>query len=93
MSPKKQARIEIEMVGETITKIRILPDGRMAAKDAALYLGVEPQTLAEWRWRGDRGPDWVKIQGRIWYFRKALDAHIAKGRQRRPVAALIAAPE
>jgi hypothetical protein len=84
MSPRKKAPPvvdQIERSEQTTVRIRVLPDGRMTAKDAALYLGSEPQTLAEWRWK-DRGPDWVKIHGRIWYYQKALDAYIAEGRRR-----------
>jgi hypothetical protein len=79
MNPRKKAP-PVEHSEQTTVRIRVLPDGRMTAKDAALYLGSEPQTLAEWRWK-DQGPDWVKIHGRIWYYQKALDAYIAEGRR------------
>lgn len=48
------------------------PDGRMDTKNAALYLGLSPKTLAMKRCRGE-GPLFVK-RGRIYYFRTDLDA-------------------
>ena len=56
--------------------VRILPDGRVSADNAARYLGCAPKTLAMWRLRGI-GPAWRKIGGRIFYFRRDLDAFIA----------------
>lgn len=37
-----------------------------APEDAALRLGVEVSTLANWRWNG-RGPRFVKCGGRVRY--------------------------
>jgi Helix-turn-helix domain len=56
--------------------VRILPDGRVSADDAARYLGAAPKTLAMWRMRG-LGPAWRKVGGRIFYFRRDLDAFVA----------------
>jgi hypothetical protein len=88
MSPKtKTARPVIQQVEEVTVRVRVLPDGRMTAKDAAAYLGVEAQTAAEWRWRGV-GPRWIKMAGkgkggRIFYFKRDLDAYLAAARRRR----------
>ena len=56
-------------------KVRILPDGRMARGDAALYLGHQPKTLAMWALQG-KGPRFVKVGGRVFYFKDDLDAFI-----------------
>jgi hypothetical protein len=56
--------------------VRILPDGRISANDAARYLGHAPKTLAMWRLRGI-GPRWRKVGGRVFYFRTDLDAFVA----------------
>ena len=56
--------------------VRILPDGRVSADDAARYLGAASKTLAMWRMRGI-GPAWRKVGGRVFYFRHDLDAFIA----------------
>ena len=57
-------------------RVRILPDGRMAAKDAARYIGVEEGTLSNWRYLG-QGPEWVRVGGKIFYFQSTLDEYIA----------------
>jgi hypothetical protein len=56
--------------------VRVLPDGRLSAADAARYLGHAEKTLAMWRLRGI-GPAWRRVGGRIFYFRRDLDAFIA----------------
>jgi hypothetical protein len=56
--------------------VRVLPDGRLSAADAARYLGHSDKTLTMWRWRGI-GPAWRRVGGRIFYFRRDLDAFIA----------------
>lgn len=52
--------------------MRIHPDGRVDARDAANYLGLGERTLANMRTNGT-GPRYVKI-GRIFYFLRDLDA-------------------
>jgi helix-turn-helix protein len=59
-------------------RVRILPDGRMSREDAARYLGHKPKTLAMWKLSG-KGPQWVKVGGRIFYFRSDLDSFINGG--------------
>ncbi len=56
-------------------RVRILPDGRLARKDAAKYLGRAEKTLAMWAMEG-KGPPSVLVGGRRFYFRDALDAFI-----------------
>jgi hypothetical protein len=56
-------------------KVRILPDGRMARGDAALYLGRQPKTLAMWALQG-KGPRSLKVGGRVFYFKEDLDAFV-----------------
>ena len=55
--------------------VRILPDGRLTPANAAVYLGVAEKTLAMWAMT-KRGPAWCKVGGKIFYYRKALDAFI-----------------
>ncbi len=56
-------------------RVRVLPDGRLARKDAAKYLGRAEKTLAMWAMEG-KGPPSVLVGGRRFYFRDALDAFI-----------------
>ena len=55
--------------------VRVLPDGRMTRKDAARYLGVKPKTLAMWA-LANRGPPSLKVGGRRFYKKNALDAFV-----------------
>ncbi|WP_454757223.1 helix-turn-helix transcriptional regulator [Cupriavidus campinensis] len=57
--------------------IPTLPDGRMNVSAAADYLGFTPKTLAQWRSRGE-GPNYIRLGGRIFYHRAALDAWIER---------------
>ena len=61
--------------------IHTLNDGRMDRPEAALYLGLSPKTLAMWTSQG-KGPRWVRVGGRIFYFLRDLDAFIQQGVQR-----------
>jgi hypothetical protein len=56
-------------------RVRVLPDGRLGRDDAARYLGCKPKTLAMWALCG-RGPRWVKVGGRVFYYRADLDSFI-----------------
>ncbi len=47
------------------------PDGRMDAKNAAMYLGLKEKTLAQWRYL-EKGPPFIK-RGKIFYFKEDLD--------------------
>lgn len=57
-------------------RVRVLPDGRMTRQDAATYLGLKPKTLAMWAMEG-KGPKSVRVGGRCFYFKDALDAFIS----------------
>jgi Helix-turn-helix domain len=61
--------------------VQVLPDGRLRSDDAAIYLGVGKQTMAQWRSNGT-GPAWCRVANRIFYFRAALDEFIAESRNR-----------
>ncbi|MCI5136834.1 MAG: DNA-binding protein [Candidatus Electrothrix sp. AR1] len=65
------------------------PDGRMNAKNAARYLGLEEKTLAMKRSDGT-GPCFIK-RGRIFYFKEDLDAWINECSRARSTAQLRAA--
>ena len=57
-------------------RVRVLPDGRMTREDAARYIGHSPKTLAMWALHG-QGPRFVKVAGRVFYYRADLDQFIA----------------
>lgn len=67
--------IELEM-----TRVTVLPDGRMDVENSARYLGLKPKTLAMMRSSGE-GPEYIK-RGRIFYFKEELDRWIAEGRKK-----------
>ncbi len=56
-------------------RVRVLPDGRMARKEAAKYLGRAEKTLAMWEMERKGAPS-VLVGGRRFYFKDALDAFI-----------------
>jgi len=47
-------------------QIRVTPSGLISRKDAAIFLGREPRTLAQWAWAG-KGPEVININGRAYY--------------------------
>lgn len=57
--------------------VRVLPDGRMTREGAAAYLGLKTKTLAMWHSLG-KGPRCVKVGGRAFYYKAALDEFIAE---------------
>ena len=59
---------------EQIT-VRVLPDGRITRRDAALYVGLSEKTLAMRQLNG-LGPRSVKVGGRRFYYLEVLDAFI-----------------
>jgi hypothetical protein len=56
-------------------RVRVLPDGRMSRGDAARYLGNQTKTLAMWALQG-KGPRFVRVGGRVFYYRTDLDTFI-----------------
>lgn len=54
----------------------IFPDGRMKPADAALYIGFDEGTLANWRTKG-KGPRFIKKANRIFYLKNELDQWLA----------------
>ncbi len=56
-------------------RVRVLPDGRMDRRNAALYIGMKPKTLAMWELEG-KGPPSIKVGGRRFYFKAELDRFI-----------------
>ncbi len=53
-------------------------DGRMNPKNAAVYLGQAEKTLAMWRSKGT-GPQFIKPNGRVFYYQEDLDAWLTQG--------------
>ncbi len=66
---------EIDATPIENVRVRVLPDGRMARRDAARYLGVKVRTLAAWATQG-KGPPVVKVGGLCFYRRADLDVFI-----------------
>lgn len=56
-------------------RVRMTPDGRFDSDNAARYLAHKPKTLAMWRLQR-KGPPWVKVGGRVFYFKADLDSFI-----------------
>ena len=56
-------------------EIQMTPDGRMTARNAALYLGVSENTLQSWR-SNSKGPKYLKLEGKIFYKKDSLDRYI-----------------
>jgi hypothetical protein len=63
---------------ELVEKTKEFPDGRLDAKNAALYCGLSVKTMAIKRCQGT-GPTYVK-RGRIFYFKDDLDRWLSAGR-------------
>ena len=71
------AQDQVENTSVLLTRVRILPDGRLTRRDAAIYLGVAAKTLAMWALNG-KGPRSVKVGGRRFYFKDELDRFIGR---------------
>jgi len=63
--------------------ITTLPDGRMTASNAAIYLGCSESFLASMRKNGD-GPCFTKVGRRFHYYRKHLRIRL-KEKEEQPV--------
>ena len=59
-------------------KVRVLPDGRVARDDAAVFLGLKSKTLAMWSGQGI-GPLPRKTRSRVFYLLQDLEAFVATG--------------
>jgi hypothetical protein len=58
-----------------VVRVRVLPDGRLDRKNAALYLGRSPKTLAQSVQQG-KGPRSHDIGGRAFYYLEDCEAFI-----------------
>lgn len=56
-------------------RVRVLPDGRVTRRDAAIFLGLAKKTLAMWAIQG-KGPPSIRIGGRVYYRLSDLIAFI-----------------
>jgi hypothetical protein len=63
-----------------VVRVRVLPDGRLDRKNAALYLGRSPKTLAQWALQG-KGPRSHDIGGRAFYYLQDCDEFITAARR------------
>ena len=78
MVPARSKEFDLEQSAITFVetpRIRVLPDGRLSREDAATYLGLKAKTLAMWSVQG-KGPTSVRVGGRIFYFKQALDQFV-----------------
>lgn len=50
------------------------PTDKLSTKHAAEYLGANHATVRTWRSK-NLGPDYIKVQGRVYYERAALDRY------------------
>jgi hypothetical protein len=66
-----------------VVRVRVLPDGRLDRKNAALYLGRSPKTLAQWAMQG-KGPRSHDIGGRAFYYLEECKAYAAHRRNGTP---------
>jgi hypothetical protein len=75
---EEDREILIEPTPVVVEPVRVhtLINGHMDPINAALYIGRRPHTLAQWRCEG-RGPDYVRVNGRIFYPKADLDRFIA----------------
>ena len=73
-----RGEIVIEPVAVVLppVKIRTLVNGHMDPANAALYINRARHTLAQWRCE-DKGPPFVRVNGRIFYPKAGLDKFIA----------------
>lgn len=65
----------LEVLDDGRARVRITPDGRLSRKEAAIYLGYKPKTLANWEIKGF-GPRSVLVGGKRFYYKSALDNFI-----------------
>lgn len=66
--------------------VRVLPDGRVSRRDAAVILGRTPKTLADWKLRG-WGPRPILVGGRVFH---DYEECLAMARGEKPVAPIAA---
>lgn len=75
---------EVEAIDRV--RIRVTPDGRVNRRDAALFLGKSPKTLAEWMRLG-LGPKSHLVGGRRFYSLEDLRGYADGSKLVRPEAA------
>jgi hypothetical protein len=56
-------------------RIRVLPGNRISAHDTARYIGCSYKTLCHWQMK-KIAPASIKIRGKRYYYRQAVDAFI-----------------
>lgn len=49
---------------------------RMTTKEVSEYIGIPTATIHGWRHR-EVGPDYFRVQGRVFYWRRDIDAWLA----------------
>ena len=52
---------------------RIANDRLMTRKELAAYLGIEPNTIARWKWAGTDSPPCIKIGRSVRYWQSEVD--------------------
>jgi len=80
-SPVRGPPVALEQDGPPIEqlRIRVLPDGRVDRRNAAIFLGRTVSTLADWH-KHRVGPPSILINRRRFYRLEDLRAYVARGR-------------
>jgi S-adenosylmethionine:diacylglycerol 3-amino-3-carboxypropyl transferase len=58
--------------------VKVYPDGRVSRRDAAIFLGLAPKTLANWS-STSRGPRPHRVGNRVFYRLGDLQAFVVTG--------------
>lgn len=66
---------ELEGRIKRITPPVVYPDGRMDRQNTALYMGLSPDTLANWA-SLKKGPSYIRLGGKAFYFKQKVDEYI-----------------
>ena len=67
--------------GIEAVKVRVLPDGRVTRRDAAIIFDRQTKTLAHWKMKG-WGPKPVTVGGREFY---SIEECLAMARGEKPI--------
>ena len=72
-------KMKVKLETET-PRVFVHPDGRVDRKNAALFIGCSPTTLADWAMKGS-GPKYAILGGRAFYFLDDIEEWVAKARR------------
>jgi predicted DNA-binding transcriptional regulator AlpA len=61
-----------------VEAVHSFPDGRMDTQNASKYVGLSNKSMAQMRCEGT-GPNFIKLGGKVFYYRSDLDTWINSG--------------